>query len=51
MYYTTPQSALIKVGSPQDTLTMSIVLDYKYRGINLSEFENAAGALYRLREE
>lgn len=50
LYYTTPQSALIKVGSPQDTLTMSIVLDYKYRGINLSEFENAAGALYRLRE-
>ena len=49
LYYSTANDPLIKVGSPKDTMTHTMKLDFKYRGINLSEFTNAAESIYRLR--
>jgi len=49
LYYSTPKNPLIKIGSFEDTETQKIRLDFKYRGIDLSEFINTAEAIYRLR--
>ncbi|NLB78077.1 MAG: hypothetical protein GX796_04305, partial [Clostridiaceae bacterium] len=49
LYYSTAQNPLIKIGSPQDTLTHTMKLDFKYRGIDLNEFKNTAESIYRLR--
>ncbi|NMA65777.1 MAG: hypothetical protein GX957_05980 [Clostridiaceae bacterium] len=49
LYYSTPENPLIKIGSDKDTLTFSMKLDFKYRGINIREFEDTARAMYILR--
>jgi hypothetical protein len=49
LYYSTPQNALIKIGSPEDTEIQKMRLDFKYRGIDISEFTNTAEAIYHLR--
>jgi len=49
LYYSTPTSPLIKVGSEKDTLTHTMKLDFKRRGIDPKEFADTAGVMYRLR--
>lgn len=49
LYYQTPQSPLIMVGSPQDTLLKSISLDFEYRNIDLVDFKNTAASMFNLR--
>lgn len=49
LYYSTTQNPLVKIGSPEDKEIQKIKLDFKYRGIALSEFTNTAQALFRLR--
>ena len=49
LYYSTPENPLIKIGSNKDTLTFSMKLDFKYRGIDIREFEDTARAMYYLR--
>ena len=49
LYYSTPTSPLIKVGSEKDTLTHTMKLDFKRRGIDPKEFTDTAGVMYRLR--
>ena len=49
LYYSTPQKPLIRIGSEEDTLTHSIKLDFKYRGIDEKEFSKTAEAMFRLR--
>ena len=51
LYYSTANDPLIKVGSTKDTMAHTMKLDFKYRGINLSEFTNAAESIYRLEAE
>jgi len=49
LYYSTATDPLVKVGGPKDTLTHSMILDFKYRGINPDDFKKTAEAIYRLR--
>ena len=49
LYYLTPENALVKIGSSQDTLIHSMKLDFKYRGIDPAEFTRTAKAMYNLR--
>ncbi|MGI6623149.1 MAG: DUF5704 domain-containing protein [Acetivibrionales bacterium] len=49
LYYSTATNPLVRIGSPEDTEIQRIRLDFKYRGIDLSEFTNTAEAIYRLR--
>ncbi len=49
LYYSTPQNPLVRVGSAEDILTQTMKLDFKYRGIPLSEFIKTAEAMFRLR--
>ncbi|NLM74327.1 MAG: hypothetical protein GX184_09905, partial [Clostridiaceae bacterium] len=49
LYYSTPENALVKIGSSQDTLIHSMKLDFKYRGIDPAEFTRTAKAMYHLR--
>lgn len=49
LYYSTAKNPLVKIGSPEDIEIQKIKLDFKYRGIPLSEFTNTAQAIFRLR--
>jgi len=49
LYYSTPNNPLVRIGSTEDTEIQKMNLDFRYRGINLSEFTNTAEAIYRLR--
>ena len=43
LYYSTPSAPLIKIGSDRDTLTHTMKMDFKRRGIDLKEFSDTAG--------
>ena len=49
LYYSTPENALVRIGSGQDTLIHSMKLNFKYRGIDPAEFTRTAEAMYHLR--
>ena len=49
LYYSTPSAPLIKIGSDRDTLTNTMKMDFKRRGIDLKEFSDTAGAMHRIR--
>ena len=49
LYYSAPGKPLIRIGSTEDTQTMSMKLDFKYRGIDPMEFVKTAAAMFRLR--
>lgn len=49
LYYSLPGKPLIRIGSSEDTYTMSMKLDFKYQGIDPLEFVKTAEAMFRLR--
>lgn len=49
LYYSTPEKPYIKIGSPQDTLTQTMKLNFKYRGIDPIEFTRTAETMFTLR--
>ena len=49
LYYSTPENPLIRIGSAKDDHILSMKLDFKYRNIDIREFEDTAKAMYHLR--